>query len=230
MLIRIPDLLTAEQVIQARQLLDKAEWVDGKVTAGHQSSKAKDNMQIPENHPIAQQLGEMIISALGRNGLFVSAALPLRVFPPLFNRYSGGQSFGTHVDNAIRQVPGTPHRIRTDLSATLFFTSPDEYDGGELCIEDTYGVQSVKLPAGHMILYPSTSLHHVRPVTRGARICSFFWLQSMIRDDGQRSLLFDLDLAIQRLSRDLPDNPTVQQSSVQLTGVYHNLLRQWAEL
>jgi PKHD-type hydroxylase len=230
MLISVPDVLSAEQVAQARQVLDKAEWVDGKVTAGHQSSKAKDNMQIPEGSPVAQQLGDMILSALSRNPLFLSAALPLRVFPPLFNRYSGGQSFGTHVDNAIRQVTGTPHRIRTDLSATLFFAAPEEYDGGELCVEDTYGVKSVKLPPGHMILYPSTSLHHVTPVTRGARISSFFWIQSMIRDDGQRSLLFDLDLAIQRLGRDLPNEPAAQQSSVQLTGVYHNLLRQWAEV
>lgn len=226
MLISIPDVLTPEQVAQARQLLDKAEWVDGRVTAGHQSTRTKDNLQIPEGHPVAQQLGEMILAALGKNPLFLSAALPLRVFPPLFNRYQGGQSFGTHVDNAIRQVPGTPHRIRTDLSATLFFAAPEEYDGGELCVEDTYGVKSVKLPPGHMVLYPSTSLHHVRPVTRGARVCSFFWLQSMIRDDGHRSLLFDLDLAIQRLNRDHPDHP----SAVQLTGVYHNLLRQWAEL
>jgi len=226
MLVRIPDVLTPEQVTEARQILDKAEWVDGRVTAGHQSVKAKDNMQIPENSPAARQLGEMILAALGQNSLFLSSALPLRVFPPLFNRYSGGQSFGTHVDNAIRQVPGTPHRIRTDLSATLFFAAPEEYDGGELCIEDTYGVHRIKLPPGHLVLYPSTSLHHVTPVTRGARISSFFWLQSMIRDDGQRSLLFDLDLAIQRLSADHPDHP----SAVQLTGVYHNLLRQWAEM
>lgn len=230
MLLSIPDLLTREQVAHARQILDQAEWIDGKVTAGHQSAKAKDNVQIPEGHPAAQQLGDMILSALGKNPLFLSAALPLRVFPPLFNRYSGGQSFGTHVDNAIRQVTGTPHRIRTDLSATLFFTNPEEYDGGELCVEDTYGVQRIKLPAGHLVLYPSTSLHHVTPVTRGARTCSFFWLQSMIRDDGRRSLMFDLDLAIQRLGRDLPDQPAAQQTAVQLTGVYHNLLRQWAEL
>ncbi len=230
MLIQIPDVLTPEQVAHGRKLLDEADWIDGKVTAGHQSAKAKDNMQLPEGSPVARELGDMIVSALGKNALFVSAALPLRVFPPLFNRYSGGQSFGTHVDNAIRQVPGTPHRIRTDLSATLFFAAPDEYDGGELCVEDAYGVQRVKLPPGHMVLYPATSLHHVTPVTRGARICSFFWLQSMIRDDGRRSLLFDLDLAIQRLSRDLPDNPSAQQSTVQLTGVYHNLLRQWAEM
>lgn len=230
MLIRIPDVLSAQQVAEARQILDKAEWVDGRVTAGHQSAQAKDNVQIPENHPAARQLGDMILAALGKNSLFLSAALPLKVFPPLFNRYSGGQSFGTHVDNAIRQIPGTPHRIRTDLSATLFFAGPEEYDGGELCVEDTYGVHSVKLPPGHMVLYPSTSLHHVRPVTRGARICSFFWLQSMIRDDGQRSLLFDLDLAIQRLGRDIPNNAAASQTAVQLTGVYHNLLRQWAEM
>jgi PKHD-type hydroxylase len=226
MLLSIPDVLTPEQVVQARGILDKAEWVDGRVTAGHQSAKAKDNMQLPEGSPAARELGDMIMAALGTNPLFLSAALPLKVFPPLFNRYTGGQSFGTHVDNAIRQVPGTNLRIRTDLSATLFFSGPDEYDGGELCVEDTYGVQKVKLPPGHMILYPATSLHHVTPVTRGARICSFFWLQSMIRDDAQRSLLFDLDMGIQRLTADLPDHP----SSIQLTGVYHNLLRQWAEM
>jgi PKHD-type hydroxylase len=225
MLITIPDVLTPQQVAEARQILDQAEWVDGRVTAGHQSAQAKDNVQIPEGHPAARQLGDMILGALAKNPLFMSAALPLRVFPPLFNKYSGGQSFGTHVDNAIRQIPGTPHRIRTDLSATLFFAGPEEYDGGELCVEDAYGVKKVKLPAGHMVLYPSTSLHHVTPVTRGARICSFFWLQSMVRDDGQRTLLFDLDMGIQRISADHPGHP----SAVQLTGVYHNLLRQWAE-
>lgn len=225
MLLTIPNVLTAEQAAQARQMLGEAEWVDGRVTAGYQSARAKDNMQIPEGHPVARQLGEMIVGALGKSPLFMSAALPLHVFPPLFNRYSGGQSFGTHVDNAIRQS-ATGHRIRTDLSATLFFAAPDEYDGGELCVEDTYGVKSVKLPPGHLVLYPATSLHHVRPVTRGARVSSFFWIQSMVRDDGQRSLLFDLDLAIQRLSKDHPDHP----STVQLTGVYHNLLRQWAEV
>jgi PKHD-type hydroxylase len=226
MLISIPDVLTAEQVAHARQLLDQTEWVDGRVTAGHQSAKTKDNVQVPEDHPVARQLGEMILAALGKNPLFLSAALPAKVFPPLFNRYSGGQSFGTHVDNAIRQITGTPHRIRTDLSATLFLAGPEEYDGGELCVEDTYGVKAVKLPAGHMILYPATSLHHVRPVTRGARVSSFFWIQSMVRDDGKRSLLFDLDLGIQRISADHPNHP----STVQLTGVYHNLLRQWAEV
>jgi PKHD-type hydroxylase len=225
MLLPIPDVLTAEQVTRARRVFEQAEWVDGKVTAGHQSARAKDNMQLPENSPAARELGGMILDALGQSALFVSAALPLRVFPPLFNRYSGGQSFGTHVDNAIRQVTGTAHRIRTDLSATLFLANPDEYDGGELIVEDTYGSHGVKLPAGHLILYPATSLHHVRPVTRGARLASFFWIQSMVRDDGQRTILFDLDTAIQRLNLDHHEHP----SSVQLTGVYHNLLRRWAE-
>ncbi len=230
MLVQIPDVLTPEEVAKARQILDATDWVDGRVTAGHQSAKAKDNMQLPEGSPAAKQLGEMVLAGLARSPHFLAAALPLRIFPPLFNKYSGGQSFGTHVDNAIRQVPGTPLRIRTDLSATLFFAAPEEYDGGELCVEDTYGVHRVKLPPGHMVLYPSTSLHHVTPVTRGARICSFFWLQSMIREDSQRSLLFDLDTAIQRLSYELKDNPVVEKTAVQLTGVYHNLLRQWAEM
>jgi PKHD-type hydroxylase len=225
-LLSIPELLTTEQVAQARQILEQAEWVDGRITAGHQSARAKENMQVPEDHPAARRLGEMILAALEQNPLFISAALPSKVFPPLFNRYQGGESFGTHVDNAIRQVTGTPHYIRTDLSATLFLTQPDEYEGGELVVEDTYGVHKVKLPAGHLILYPSTSLHHVRPVTRDVRIASFFWIQSMVRDDGQRTVLFDLDMAIQRLSSDLPDHP----SAVQLTGVYHNLLRRWAEV
>ena len=172
MLIQVPDVLTAEQVAHARRLLASAEWVDGKVTAGHQSARAKDNRQLPEGHPVGRELGEMIVQALQRNPLFIAAALPLHVFPPLFNSYSGGQSFGSHVDNAIRQIPGGPHRIRTDLSCTLFLTGPDEYDGGELMVEDTYGTSSVKLPAGHMVLYPATSLHHVRPVTRGSPISS----------------------------------------------------------
>ena len=226
MLLQIPGILTAEQVRDARALLDAADWIDGRVTAGHQSARAKDNQQIPEQHPAARQTGETIVQALARNPLFRSAALPLHVFPPLFNRYSGGQSFGSHVDNAVRQVTGTAHQLRTDLSATLFLSAPDEYEGGELVIEDTFGVQSVKLDAGNMILYPASSLHHVRPVTRGARVSSFFWIQSMVRDDGKRTLLFDLDLSIQRLGSDLPDHPSV----LQLTGVYHNLLRRWAEL
>ena len=226
MLLQIPDVLTPEQVAQSRRLLEQANWIDGRVTAGYQSARTKDNLQLPESDPVARQLGDMIVDALQRNALFISAALPLRVFPPLFNCYQGGHSFGNHVDNAIRQVTGTPIRIRTDLSATLFLADPEEYDGGELIVEDTYGVHSVKLPAGHMVLYPSTSLHNVQPVSRGARIASFFWLQSMVRDDGQRTLLFDLDTAIQRLTVDLPDHP----AAVQLTAVYHNLLRRWADL
>ncbi len=226
MLLPIPEVLTAGQVLRARQILDQAEWVDGRVTAGHQSSRTKDNMQLPEGSPAAGELGAMILSALEQNALFVSAALPAKVFPPLFNRYQGGQAFGTHVDNAIRQVTGTPHRIRTDLSATLFLAGPEEYDGGELVVEDTYGTHNVKLPAGHAILYPATSLHQVRPVTRGARLASFFWIQSMVRDDGERTLLFDLDVGIQRLNGDVSGHP----AAVQLTGIYHNLLRRWADV
>jgi len=225
-LITIPDVLTAEQVSYARAKLDAAQWVDGRVTAGHQSARTKDNMQLPEGHPVALELGEMILGALGANPLFVSAALPLRVFPPLFNSYAGGQSFGVHVDNSIRQDARTGGRIRTDISATLFLTAPEDYDGGELMVEDTYGAHSVKLPAGHMVLYPSTSLHRVTPVTRGARVSSFFWLQSMIRSDADRALLFDLDQGIQRVSAEAPGSG----AAVALTGVYHNLMRRWAEM
>jgi len=226
MLVQIPDVLTPDQVAAARRVFESVSWIDGRVTAGHQSSIVKDNLQLPEDSPVARELGDMVLAALQRSPLFVAAALPLRVFPPLFNRYEGGGSFGNHVDSAIRHYGSTGLRIRTDLSATLFFSGPQEYDGGELLIDDTYGVHTVKLPAGHMILYPSTSLHRVTPVTRGARIASFFWIQSMVRDDGQRTLLFDLDGAIQRLRNDVPDHP----SGVQLTAVYHNLIRQWAEL
>jgi PKHD-type hydroxylase len=226
MLLAIPDLLTAEQVASARELLGTAEWVDGRVTAGPQSARAKHNMQLPEGSAAAETIGDMILTALQRNPLFVSAALPLRVFPPLFNRYEGGQAFGNHVDNSIRQIAATGHRIRTDLSATLFLAEPDEYEGGELSVEDTYGVHKVKLPAGDMVLYPSTSLHHVRPVTRGARVSSFFWLQSMVRDDADRTLLFELDSGIRSLALERPDHP----AAVQLTAVYHNLLRKWSEL
>lgn len=226
MLIQIPNLLMSEQVAGCRKLLDESTWIDGKVTAGPQSGRAKDNMQLAEDNPAAVRMGDMIIAALEQNPLFVAAALPGKVFPPLFNRYSGGQNFGTHVDNAIRQVTGTEHRIRTDLSATLFFSEPAEYEGGELVIEDNYGVQRVKLAAGSLILYPASSLHHVTPVTKGTRLASFFWIQSMIRDDGQRTLLFDLDTSIQRLATESPDHPSV----VQLTGVYHNLLRRWADV
>src|SRR5262245_19120739 len=179
MLLSIPDVLTAEQVMHCRQVLDKEEWVDGRVTAGHQSAKTKNNQQLPEDHPAARQLGDLIIEALQNSPLFMTSALPSKVFPPLFNRYQAGQSFGAHVDNAIRQVHDTPHRVRTDLSATLFLSKPEEYDGGELVIEDTYGLHNIKLPAGQMILYPASSLHRVQPVTRGARISSFFWVQSM---------------------------------------------------
>jgi len=226
LLLAIPEILAGEELHRARRLLDEAEWVDGRVTAGHQSAQAKDNLQVPEDHPVARELGETILAALGRNAQFISAALPSKVFPPLFNRYCGGHSFGTHVDNAIRQAGATGHRIRTDLSATLFFSEPEDYDGGDLVVEDTYGTHAVKLPAGHMILYPATSLHHVMPVTRGTRTCSFFWIQSMIRDDGERTLLFDLDMGVQRLNHDCPGHPV----AVQLTGVYHNLLRRWAEV
>lgn len=226
MLLQVPDVLTPEQVASCRELLEASDWVDGRVTAGHQSARAKDNLQLPEDHEHAKQLGDLIIAALERNSLFMAAALPLKVFPPLFNRYQNGQSFGNHVDNAIRQVTGTPHRVRTDLSATLFFSNPDEYDGGELVVEDTYGVHSVKLPAGHLILYPASSVHHVRAVTRGVRLASFFWIQSMIRDDGERTLLFDLDVAIQRLAAEVPEHTSV----VELTSLYHNLLRRWADV
>jgi PKHD-type hydroxylase len=226
MLLQIPDVLTPTQLATARQAFDSAEWVDGRVTAGFQSARAKNNLQLPEDHPVARSLGDMILAALERSPLFVSAALPLRVFPPLFNRYGAGHGFGTHIDNAIRQAKNSGFRIRTDLSATLFLSELDEYDGGALTIEDRFGVQSVRLPAGHMVLYPASSLHQVTEVTRGERVAAFFWIQSMVRDDGQRTILFDLDTAIQRLSADMPDHP----STVQLTSVYHNLLRAWAEL
>ena len=226
MLIEVPEVLNQQEIAHAKELLSQDIWIDGKVTAGHQSARTKDNLQLPEDHPVAKQLGEMVLSALGKAPLFIAGALPLKVFPPLFNKYQGGQSFGTHVDNAIRQVPGTPYQVRTDLSATLFISSPEDYEGGELVVEDTYGTHAVKLPAGNMILYPATSLHLVKPVTRGARVASFFWIQSMVKDDGLRTLLFDLDLAIQRINKDVPEHP----STVQLTGVYHNLLRRFAEV
>ena len=226
MLLTIPDVLSPDQVAVARQQLAAAEWVDGRVTAGYQAQEVKRNLQIPEGSPVSAALGELVLAGLARSPRFMSAALPLRVFPPMFNSYSGGQTFGTHVDTAIRQVATTGQRIRTDLSATLFLTAPEEYDGGELVVEDAYGTHSVKLPAGHMVLYPATSLHRVEPVTRGARVSSFFWIQSMVREDSQRTLLFDLDTAIQQLA----GRAEVKQTAVGLTGVYHNLLRQWAEV
>ncbi len=226
MLITIPDILTADELTQARSALDAADWVDGKVTAGYQAQTVKENLQLPEGHPVAVKLGEMVLAALARTPLFMSAALPLRVFPPMFNRYTGGGHFGTHVDTAIRATATTGQRIRTDVSATLFLAPPDQYDGGELLVEDTYGMHNVKLPAGHMVLYPSTSLHRVTPVTRGARVSSFFWIQSMIRTDGDRTLLYELDTAIQELAKGSPGNPV----GVRLTGIYHNLLRRWAAM
>jgi PKHD-type hydroxylase len=225
-LICIPEMLTKAEVARCRRVMDEAEWVDGRVTAGAQSGSVKNNMQLPEGSPAARELGDMVLDALARSPLFLSAALPLRIFPPLFNRYGTGQSFGTHVDNAIRAVPGTPVRIRTDLSVTLFLAEPAEYEGGELTVEDKYGMQEVKLPAGDLVLYPSTSLHHVKPVERGARVASFFWLQSMVRDDNARTMLFDLDQTIQELSTEKGvDDP----ACVRLTGIYHNLIRTWAE-
>jgi len=226
MLLHIPEVLNPEIVRSARVELEKAEWVDGRATAGHQSARAKNNTQLREGSDLAVTLGGLILKALQSNPLFATAALPLHVFPPLFNRYQAGDSFGTHVDNAIRQVPGTRHSIRTDLSATLFLSEPENYEGGELVVEDTFGVHQIKLPAGHLILYPATSLHHVRPVTSGVRLASFFWIQSLVRDDAERTLLFDLDMAIQRLHADAPNLP----AEVQLTNVYHNLLRRWAHL
>jgi PKHD-type hydroxylase len=225
MLLPVPEVLSADQVARFRARLDAAPWVDGNVTSGHQSAQAKYNEQVKEDSVEARELGEAVLAALGRSQLFFSAALPKQVFPPLFNRYRQGMTFGSHVDSAIRTHAASRTRIRTDLSATLFLSAPEDYDGGELVVEDTYGTHQVKLPAGHMILYPATSLHKVNPITRGARIASFFWIQSMVRDDAQRTLLFDLDMSIVRLTRDRPDDPAL----VSLVGVYHNLLRMWTE-
>lgn len=227
MLVHIPDVLTPEEVAHCRKVLESSSWIDGAVTAGAQSARAKRNLQVPEDAPEARALGEIVLRALGRNPLFTTAALPLRVFPPLFNRYDASMKFDAHVDNAIRAVPGVGMRIRTDVSSTLFLTAPEDYDGGELVIEDTYGTQSVKLPAGHMILYPATSLHRVNPVTRGSRWSSFFWTQSLVKDDGKRRLLYEMDLAIMEARRDLSDD---HHAVVALTSCYHNLLRRWAEM
>jgi PKHD-type hydroxylase len=224
MLLHVPNVLTEAEVRHCRGVLDAAEWVDGAVTAGFQSTRVKDNAQIAEGSAAARELGEIVLGALNRNPLFASATLPAKVFPPLFNRYGRGQSFGNHVDNAIRQMRGSGQRLRTDISATLFLSEPDEYDGGELVVDDTYGPHSAKLPAGHLVLYPSTSLHRVTPVTRGQRLASFFWIQSLVRGDAERALLFDMDLAIIRLRERVGDDASV----VALTGVYHNLLRRWA--
>jgi PKHD-type hydroxylase len=226
MMIHIPKVLSADEVARCRAVMEQGAWVDGRVTAGHQSAKVKNNLQLPENAPEARELGNMVIEAIGRSNLFMSAVLPKQVFPPLFNRYDAGMTFGSHVDNAVRGHAASGQRIRTDVSSTLFISAPEDYDGGELVVEDTYGSHAVKLPAGDMIVYPATSLHHVTPITRGARIASFFWTQSMVRDESKRSLLFDLDMAIVKLGTDHGEHPSV----VELTSIYHNLLRQWAEL
>lgn len=226
MLIAIPDLIDAAGVAAIRALIDAAEWVDGNVTSGPQSALAKRNLQLPEEAPAAKQAGQMVLDALGRSPLFIAAALPLKIFPPLFNSYAGGQAFGVHVDNAVRIQAGTGFRVRSDLSITVFLEEPGAYDGGELTIETNFGVQSVKLPAGHAVLYPSSSLHRVEPVTRGRRVASFFWLQSMIRDDAARQILFDLDRSVQELGGTLGQG---HGEVIRLTGIYHNLLRRWAE-
>ncbi|WP_315705262.1 MULTISPECIES: Fe2+-dependent dioxygenase [unclassified Bradyrhizobium] len=229
MLVCIPEVLSKSDVAEFRRIMDAAEWEDGRSTAGAQSAMVKRNEQLPADGEVARALGQRIVSALTKNPRFLSAAIPLQIFPPLFNRYaaSGGHHFGIHVDNAVRGDPLTGLRIRTDLSITLFLAEPEEYDGGELVIEDTYGSHEVKLPAGEAVLYPSSSLHMVTPVTRGARVASFFWMQSMIRDAHVRSMIFDLDNVIQglagRLGRDDPE-------TVRLTGIYHNLIRYWAEV
>lgn len=223
MLLTIPDLLTAAQVQQCQEAFRVADWVDGRVTAGYQGSRVKSNRQLPEDAPSTRLLGDLILRALEQHPRFISAALPAAVYPPLFNRYEGGEHFGTHIDNALRLLPGGG-KLRTDLSATLFLSAPEDYDGGELTIEDTYGTHAVKLPAGHLVLYPATSLHRVNPVTRGVRLASFFWVQSLVRDDAQRTLLYDLDCAIQTLHQTGAD----ETATLQLIGCYHNLLRQWS--
>ncbi len=227
MLVCVPDVLSKEEVAEFRTVMDAATWEDGRSTAGAQSALVKKNEQLPPNGEIARALGQRVVKALTSTPLFISAAIPLHIFPPLFNRYGEGHHFGIHVDNAVRGDPLTGLRIRTDLSVTLFLSEPDEYDGAELIVEDYYGSHEVKLPAGHLVLYPASSLHMVTPITRGVRVASFFWIQSMIRDDRARSLIFDLDTAIQslvnRLGRDDPE-------TVKLTGIYHNLIRHWAEV
>ena len=226
MLLHIPKVLSPEQRSAMRAALDRVDWEDGRITAGSQAARVKNNEQLTEEHPLARELGEAVLKALAQNSLFTSAALPLKVFPPLFNRYRGGGNFGAHIDTAVRLTRLPPHRVRTDISGTLFLADPEEYDGGELMVEDTYGAHSVKLAAGDLVLYPASSLHEVRPVTRGARVAAFFWVQSMVRDDSRRTQLYEMDRAIQQLAAELPGHPSL----VRLTGVYHNLLRSWAEL
>ena len=226
MMLHVPGVLSPEQVREARAALDAADWVDGRETVGEQGAKVKQNRQLPEFSPVGRELGKTILAALSKNLLFFSAALPLRFVPPLFNRYAGGENYGLHIDGAVRTVPVSNVQLRTDLSCTLFLCEPDDYDGGELEVVDTYGTHEVKLPAGDLILYPSSSLHRVHPVTRGERICSFFWLQSMVRDDQRRSMLFELDQSIQQLRARVGDC----EEAVALTGHYHNLLRMWSEV
>lgn len=226
MLLHIPGLFDADELARIREALEGADWADGKVTAGYQSAKAKHNLQLPEGHALAKEIGTALIDRLWKTPCFMSAALPHKVFPPLINCYRDGGNFGFHIDNALRQPKGSPERVRTDLSSTLFLSEPESYDGGELVIQDTYGVQQIKLAAGDMVLYPGTSLHKVNPVTRGQRYAAFFWTQSLVRDDSQRALLFEMDNAIQQLTADVPDHPSL----LQLTGTYHNLLRRWAEV
>jgi PKHD-type hydroxylase len=223
MLLPIPDVLTKDEVARVRGLIDAASWIDGNATSGHQSALAKQNTQLPEDCEAARDAGAIVLEALSRNPLFVAAALPAKIFPPLFSRYGVADVFGTHVDNAMR-LRG-PLRLRSDVSATLFLAEPDSYDGGELTIESHFGVQGVKLPAGHLIVYPASSLHRVEPITRGERVVSFFWIQSMVRDSEARQILFDLDSAVQSVAAvQGHDNRAV----IELTGVYHNLLRRWA--
>ncbi|WP_447762783.1 Fe2+-dependent dioxygenase [Sphingopyxis panaciterrae] len=226
MLIAIPDLLSTAELADVRQIIDAADWIDGNATSGPQSALAKRNEQLPEDSDASKQAGRLILEALGRSPLFVASSLPLKIYPPLFNSYGEGQEFDTHVDNAIRIKRGSDYRIRSDLSVTVFLEAPENYDGGELLIEDHYGVQRVKLPAGQAVVYPSSSLHRVTPITRGRRVASFFWLQSMIRDAEARRTLFDLDRAVQRLTGELGGK---DRSVIELTGVYHNLLRRWAD-
>ncbi|WP_045124941.1 Fe2+-dependent dioxygenase [Acinetobacter pittii] len=227
MIHHIPNVLNKDQVQFFRQEMDKAEWVNGKVTAGTLSATVKHNQQLPEEHPLTHQLSNIILDALGKHPLFLSAAIPLDIIPPLFNRYENHESFGFHVDNSIRLIRGSNQRLRTDLSCTVFLSEPEEYEGGELVIEDTYGYHEIKLPAGDMILYPSTSLHEVTAITSGCRIASFFWVQSMIRDDAERHMLFNLDQTIQNLRMQLGDD---HKEVLNLTNNYHNLIRKWAEV
>ena len=226
MMLHIPEVLTRDQVARMRRALDSADWSDGRATVGAQGAQVKRNRQLPETSPLAVELGSVILAALSSHAVYISAALPLRTVPPLFNSYAGGEHYGAHVDGAVRNVPGRALPLRTDLSCTLFLADPEDYDGGELVVMDTYGTHEVKLPAGDLILYPSSSVHKVEPVTRGVRVCSFFWVQSMVRDDARRAMLTELDQTIQRLRQRIGDVDDV----VSLTSHYHNLLRMWAEL